>query len=58
MSSTFEVSPLSVKALRTPALQMVFGEDMCRLFNVICAPWNTANNPQMQMFVQKWVLVI
>jgi hypothetical protein len=55
MSSTFEDSPLSAKVLWTLALQTEFGEDMCKLFIAICAPWNAANNPQMQMFVQKWV---
>jgi hypothetical protein len=55
MSSSFEDSPLSVKAPWTPALQTEFGEDMCKLLIAIRAPWNAANNPQMQLFVQKWV---
>ena len=55
MSSTFDNSPLSAKAPWTPALQMEFGEDMCKLLIAICAPWNVTNNPQMWMFIQKWV---
>ena len=55
MSSTFDDSPLSAKAPWTPALQMEFGEDMCKLLIAIRAPWNAANNPQMRMFIQKWV---
>jgi hypothetical protein len=55
MSSTFEDSPLSAKAPWTLALQTEFGEDMCKLLIAIRAPWNAANNPQMQIFVQKWV---
>ena len=55
MSSTFDDSPLSAKALWTPALQMEFGEDMCKLLIAIRVPWNAASNPQMRMFIQKWV---
>ena len=55
MSSTFGDLPLSAKAPWTPALQMEFGEDMCKLLIAIHAPWNAANNPQMRMFIQKWV---
>jgi hypothetical protein len=32
-----------------------FGEDLCKLLIAIHAPWNAVNNPQMQLFVQKWV---
>jgi hypothetical protein len=55
MSSTFEDLPLSAKAPCTPALQTEFVEDMCKLLIAIHAPWNAANNPQMQLFIQKWV---
>jgi len=55
MSSTFEDSPLSSKAPWTPVLQSEFGEDMCKLLIAIRAPWNAANNPQMKLFMQKWV---
>jgi hypothetical protein len=54
-SSIYEDSPLSTKAPWTPALQSEFGEDMCKLLIAIRAPWNAANNPQMQLFAQKWV---
>jgi len=54
-SSTFEDSPLSGRPLWTPALQSEFGKDLCKLLIAIRAPWNAANNPQMQLFVQKWV---
>jgi hypothetical protein len=54
-SSTFKDSPLSSRPPWTPALQLEFGEDLCKLLIAICAPWNAANNPQMQLFVQKWV---
>ena len=54
-SSTFEDSPLSGRPPWTPALQSEFGEDLCKLLIAIRAPWNAANNPQMQLFVQKWV---
>ena len=54
-SSTFEDSPLSAKVPWTPAFQTEFGEDMCKLLIAIRAPWNAANNPQMRMFIQKWV---
>ncbi len=36
-------------------LQSEFGEDMCKLLIAIRAPWNAANNPQMKLFMQKWV---
>ena len=54
-SSTFEDSPLSSKPSWTPATQSEFGEDMCKLLIAIRAPWNSANNPQMHLFVQKWI---
>jgi hypothetical protein len=54
-SSTFEDSPLSGRPPWTPVLQSEFGEDLCKLLIAIRAPWNAANNPQMQLFVQKWV---
>ena len=54
-SSTFEDLPLSRKAPWTPALQSEFGEDVCKLLIAIRAPWDVANNPQMQLFAQKWV---
>ena len=54
-SSVYEESPLSGKPLWTPAMQAEFGEDVCRLFIAIRASWNSANNPQMHMFIQKWI---
>ncbi|KAH8978265.1 hypothetical protein EDB86DRAFT_2994946, partial [Lactarius hatsudake] len=29
---------------------------MCKLLIGIRAPWNAANNPQMRLFMQKWLL--
>jgi hypothetical protein len=36
-------------------MQAEFGEDFCKLLIAIRAPWNSANNPQMHLFVQKWI---
>lgn len=36
-------------------MQSEFGEDLCKLFVAIRAPWNSANNPQAHIFFQKWV---
>jgi len=55
MLSTFKDSPLSGKPSWTPAMQSEFGKDFCKLLIVICAPWNSANNPQMHLFIQKWI---
>jgi hypothetical protein len=56
-SSTFEDSPLSGKPPMswTTAMQSEFGEDFCKLLIAIRAPWNSANNPQMHLFAQKWI---
>ena len=57
MLSTFEDSPLSGKppVSWTTATQSEFSEDFCKLLIAIRAPWNSANNPQMRLFAQKWI---
>jgi hypothetical protein len=52
-SSVFEESRLLPSW--TSTVQSEFGEDLCKLFVAIRAPWNSANNPQMHIFFQKWV---
>ncbi|KAH9050333.1 hypothetical protein EDB87DRAFT_1827458 [Lactarius vividus] len=61
MWSSYEDSPLSSASTGkttpwTSTLQSEFGEDMCKLLIAICAPWNATNNPQMCLFMQKWLL--
>lgn len=36
-------------------LQQDFGEDFCRLLIAIRSAWNTANNPQVRLFLDKWI---
>ena len=38
-----------------PVLQQEFGEDFCRLLIATHSSWNTAHNPQVQSFVEKWI---
>lgn len=38
-----------------PPLQQEFGEDFCKLLIATRSSWNTANNPQMRLFVEKWI---
>jgi hypothetical protein len=53
--SVLDDSPSSGRTIWTPAMQSEFGEDLCRLFITIRAPWNSANNPETHLFVQKWI---
>ena len=39
----------------SPSLQQEFGEDLCKLLIATRSSWNTAHNPQMQLFVEKWI---
>ena len=39
----------------SPSLQQEFGEDLCKLLIATHSSWNTAHNPQMQLFVEKWI---
>jgi len=50
-SSIFEDS----RSSWTSTMQSEFGEDLCKLFVAIRAPWNSANNPQAHIFFQKWI---
>jgi hypothetical protein len=38
-----------------PERQEEFASDFCRLLIAIRAAWNTANNPEMRIFAQKWI---
>jgi hypothetical protein len=38
-----------------PLLQQEFGEDFCKLLIATRSSWNTAQNPQMRLFVDKWI---
>ncbi|KAM6491660.1 hypothetical protein JOM56_012904, partial [Amanita muscaria] len=38
-----------------PPLQQEFGEDFCKLLIATRSSWNTAHNPQVQLFVEKWI---
>lgn len=38
-----------------PPLQQEFGEDFCKLLIVTRSSWNTAHNPQVRLFVDKWI---
>jgi hypothetical protein len=50
-----EDSPLSTTAPWTPASQPEFGEGLRKLLIAIPAPRNAVNNPQMMLFVQRWI---
>jgi hypothetical protein len=47
-------SPVAEKVWN-PALQQEFGEDFCKLLIATRSSWNTAHNPQMRLFVEKWI---
>ena len=57
--SSFTAGPDSsvnlVERVWNPSLQQDFGEDFCRLLIATRSSWNTANNPQMRLFVEKWI---
>jgi hypothetical protein len=44
-----------VERVWNPSLQQEFGEDFCRLLIATSSSWNTANNPQTRLFVEKWI---
>ena len=44
-----------VERVWNPSQQQEFGEDFCRLLIATRSSWNTANNPQMRLFVEKWI---
>jgi hypothetical protein len=44
-----------VERIWNPPLQQEFGEDLCKLLIATRSSWNTAHNPQMQLFVEKWI---
>jgi hypothetical protein len=39
----------------TPLLQQEFGEDFCKLLIATRSSWNTAHNPQVRLFVERWI---
>ena len=44
-----------VTRLWNPGLQQEFGEDFCKLLIAIRSAWNTAHNPQLRIFFDKWI---
>ena len=38
-----------------PPLQQEFGEDFCKLLVATRSSWNTAHNPQLRLFFDKWI---
>jgi hypothetical protein len=52
-----EGSGLSSPVIRpwNQLLQQEFGEDFCKLLIATRSAWNTAHNPQMKLFVDKWI---
>ena len=42
-----------LERLWNPSLQQEFGEDFCKFLTR--SSWNTANNPQTRLFVEKWI---
>ena len=55
VSSFTDGSPSLVDQIWNPSLQQEFGEDLCKLLIATRSSWNTAHNPQMQLFVEKWI---
>jgi hypothetical protein len=53
VSSFTDGSP--VERMWNPSLQQEFGEDFCKLLIATRSSWNTAHNPQMRLFVEKWI---
>jgi len=49
-------SPSLVERVWNPFLQQEFREDFCKLLIATHSSWNTAHNPQMRLFVEKWIL--
>ena len=48
-------SPSLVGRVWNPPLQQEFGEDFCKLLIATRSSWNTAHNPQVRLFVEKWI---
>ena len=44
-----------VERVWNASLQQEFGEDFCRLLIATRSSWNTANNPQTRLFIEKWI---
>ena len=63
VSSFTVAAPPPVEDLQSPTerglwnseLQQEFGKDFCKLLIATRSSWNTAHNPQMQLFVEKWI---
>ena len=57
--SSFTMAPDSssnlVDRVWNPSLQQEFGEDLCKLLIATRSSWNMAHNPQMRLFVEKWI---
>lgn len=54
-SSTYDDSPIYGYQPWTPEMQADFGSDLCRMMIAIRASWNSASNPELRMFFEKWV---
>lgn len=50
-----ESSPSLTGRVWNSSLQQEFGEDFCKLLIATRSSWNTAHNPQVQLFFEKWV---
>lgn len=48
-------SPVVTARAWNPPLQQEFGEDLCKLLIATSSSWNTAHNPQMRLFIEKWI---
>jgi hypothetical protein len=58
-SSNPEIQPLkrsktSINESR-PADQLDFSQDMCKMLVSCGIPWNAVSNPEMQLFMGKWI---
>jgi hypothetical protein len=54
-SFTPEESSSPVAKPWSPSLQQEFGEDFCKLLIATRSAWNIAQNPQLRLFVEKWI---
>lgn len=59
MSSNIDQSSKCLKSIGGGGVkvehQQEFAADMCKLFVSCMISWNTARNPQMHLFISKWI---
>lgn len=53
--SNSDSSPSLTGRVWNSSLQQEFGDDFCKLLIATRSSWNTAHNPQVQLFFEKWV---